>query len=77
MKTNDPTVRKKMKWIGLTLTAAVAALVFSYLYSRGISPVWAAVAIVCFPGFFKFIYKIACIVMAALILFAILSFLVF
>ncbi len=77
MKTNGPTVRKRMKWIGLALTAAVAALVFSYLYSRGISPVWAAVAIVCFPGFFKFIYKIACIVMAALILFAILSFLIF
>ena len=77
MKTNDPTVRKRMKWIGLVLTAIVAALLFSYLYTRGISPVWAAVAIVCFPGFFRFIYKIACVVMAALILFAILSFLVF
>ena len=77
MKTNDPTIRKRMKWIGLVLTAIVAALLFSYLYTRGISPVWAAVAIVCFPGFFRFIYKIACIVMAALILFAILSFLVF
>ena len=73
MKTNDPTVRKRMKWIGMILLAVVAALGFSYLYS----PVWAAVAIVCFPGFFRFIYKIACIVMAALILFAILSFLVF
>ena len=77
MKTNDPTIRKRMKWIGLVLTAIVAALLFSYLYTRGISPVWAAVAIVCFPGFFRFIYKIACVVMAALILFAILSFLVF
>ncbi len=77
MKTNGPTVRKRMKWIGLALTAAVAALVFNYLYSRGISPVWVAVTVVCFPGFFKFIYKIACIVMAALILFAILSFLIF
>ena len=77
MKTNDPTVRKRMKWIGMILLAVVAALGFSYLYTRGVSPVWAAVAIVCFPGFFRFIYKIACIVMAALILFAILSFLVF
>ncbi|MDM8269585.1 hypothetical protein QUW50_11145 [Barnesiella viscericola] len=76
MKTNDPTVRKRMKWIGMILLAVVA-LGFSYLYTRGVSPVWAAVAIVCFPGFFRFIYKIACIVMAALILFAILSFLVF
>ena len=47
MKTNDPTVRKRMKWIGMILLAVVAALGFS------------------------------CIVMAALILFAILSFLVF
>ena len=77
MKTNDPTVRKRMKWIGMILLAVVAALGFSYLYTRGVSPVWAAVAIVCFPGFFRFIYKIACIAMAALILFAILSFLVF
>ena len=77
MKTNDPIVRKRMKWIGMILLAVVAALGFSYLYTRGVSPVWAAVAIVCFPGFFRFIYKIACIVMSALILFAILSFLVF
>lgn len=78
MKTTDPiTRRKSMKWIATALVAVIAAIVFSYLYSRGVSPVWAAVAIVCFPGFFKFIYKIACIVMAALIIFAILSFLVF
>ena len=77
MKTSDPTTRKRMKWIGTAIVAVVAALGFSYLYTRGVSPVWAAVAIVCFPGFFRFIYKVACIVMAALILFVILSFLVF
>ena len=77
MKTSDPTTRKRMKWIGTAIVAVIAALGFSYLYTRGVSPVWAAVAIVCFPGFFRFIYKIACIVMTALILFAILSFLVF
>ena len=43
----------------------VAFAVFSYLYSRGISPVWAAVAIVCFRGFFRFLYKIACLLVAA------------
>ena len=26
MKTNDPTVRKRMKWIGMILLAVVAAL---------------------------------------------------
>ena len=29
MKTNDPTVRKRMKWIGMILLAVVAALGFS------------------------------------------------
>lgn len=57
--------------------AIVAFIVFSYLHSRGISPVWAAVTIVCFKGFFRFLYKIACLLVAAAILFCILSYLVF
>lgn len=57
--------------------AVTAFIVFSYLYTRGISPVWAAVAIVCFRGFFRFVYKIACLLLAAAILFCILSHLVF
>ena len=48
------------KWIKRMALAAAAFIVFSYLYSRGISPVWTAVAIVCFRGFFRFLYKIAC-----------------
>lgn len=36
-----------------------------------------AVAIVCFRGFFRFIYMIACFLLAAAILFCILSYLVF
>ena len=36
------------KWIKRMALAAAAFIVFSYLYSRGISPVWTAVAIVCF-----------------------------
>ncbi|WP_418233438.1 hypothetical protein [Butyricimonas virosa] len=65
------------KWVRIAALAIVAAIVFSYLYSRGISPVWTAVAIVCFRGFFRFIYKIACFLLAAAILFCILSYLVF
>ena len=34
------------KWIKRMALAAAAFIMFSYLYSRGISPVWAAVAIV-------------------------------
>lgn len=78
MKTREFIARlrtdKRMRMAALVL---VAFAVFSYLYSRGISPVWAAVAIVCFRGFFRFLYKIACLLVAAVILFCILSYLVF
>lgn len=77
MKTNDTKAKKIIKLTGFILSAIVAALVFSYLYTRGVSPIWAAVVIVCFPGFFRFIYKIASILIAGLIIFAIISLLVF
>lgn len=65
------------RWIRIIALGITAFIVFSYMYSRGISPVWAAVAIVCFRGFFKLLYKIACLLVAAAILFCILSYLVF
>ena len=40
-------------------------------------PVWTAVAIVCFRGLFRFLYRIACILVAFAIILCILSFLVF
>lgn len=65
------------RWLRLAALAIVAFIVFGYLYARGISPVWVAVAIVCFRGFFRFLYKVACFLVAAAILFCILSYLVF
>ena len=65
------------RWIRIVALAITAFIVSSNLHSRGISPVWAAVAIVCFRGFFRFIYRIACFLLAAAILFCILSYLVF
>ncbi len=76
MKTMNITSGSK-KWLKTIAILIVAAIGFSYLYSRGISPVWTAVAIVVFPGFFRFIYKIACFLVAAAIVIAILSFLIF
>ena len=78
MKTRECMERlRSSKWIRMMALAIAAFIVFSYLYSRGISPVWAAVAIVCFRGFFRFLYKTACFLLAAAILFCILSYLVF
>ena len=78
MRTKDFIEKLKTdKRIRMAALVLVAFAVFSYLYSRGISPVWAAVAIVCFRGFFRFLYKIACLLVAAIILFCILSYLVF
>ena len=78
MRTKDFIERLRTdKRIRMAALVLVAFAVFSYLYSREISPVWAAVAIVCFRGFFRFLYKIACLLVAAIILFCILSYLVF
>lgn len=65
------------RWIRIIALGLAAFIVFSYIYSRGVSPVWVAVSIVCFRGFFRFLYRIACLLVAAAILFCILSFLVF
>lgn len=78
MRTKDFIERLRTdKRIRMAALVLVAFAIFSYLYSRGISPVWAAVAIVCFRGFFRFLYKIACLLVAAVVLFCILSYLVF
>ena len=65
------------RWAKTAALAVTAAIVFSWLYSHGISPVWTAVAIVCFRGLFRFLYRIACFLVALAIILCILSFLVF
>ena len=70
MKTRECIERiKANRWVRI--------IALGYMYSRGVSPVWVAVSIVCFQGFFKFLYRIACLLVAAAILFCIFSFLVF
>lgn len=66
-----------MGWLWKTVLIFALASVFLYLYTRGLSPVWAAVTIIFFKGFLRFIYKIACIIVAAALLFAIVSGLIF
>ena len=63
-----------MGWLWKAILILALAAVFGYLYTRGVSPVWAALAIVFFRGF---LYKIACIIVAAALLFAIISGLIF
>ena len=63
------------RWARTAALALTAAIAFSWLY--GISPVWTAVAIVCFRGLFRFLYRIACMLVALAIILCILSFLVF
>ncbi|WP_025068870.1 hypothetical protein [Bacteroides gallinarum] len=64
-------------WTRTAMVAVAAAIVFSWLYTHGVSPVWTAVAIVCFRGFFRFLYRVACFLVALAIILCILSFLVF
>ena len=65
------------RWARTLALAVTAAIIFSWLYSHGISPVWTAVAIICFRGLFRFLYRIACFLVALAIILCILSFLVF
>lgn len=65
------------RWAKPLALAVTAAVIFSWLYTHGISPVWTAVTIVCFRGIFKFLYRVACLLVALAILLCILSFLVF
>ena len=65
------------RWTRTAALAITAAIVFGWLHNHGISPVWTAVAIVCFRGLFRFLYKIACFLVALAIILCILSFLVF
>lgn len=78
MKTKER-IRKiaDSRWARTLALAVTAAIIFSWLYSHGISPVWTAVAIICFRGLFRFLYRIACFLVALAIILCILSFLVF
>lgn len=73
----NPEQRKRWLWNGRILLLILAAIVFSYLHKHGISPVWAAVGIVCCRGFFRFLYVIACFIVTAAIIVAILSNLIY
>lgn len=66
-----------MKWLWKTMSIFALAAMFGYLYTRGLSPIWMAVAIIFFRGFFRFLYKIACIIVATALLYAIISGLIF
>lgn len=66
-----------MGWLRKVILIFALSAVFGYLYTRGVSPVWAALAIVFFRGFFRCLYKIACIIVATALLFAIISGLIF
>ena len=77
METKSMSSQGAKKWIKSFLVVIVAMIGFSYLHTHGISPIWAAVTIVLFPGFFRFIYKIACLIVSILIIFGILSYLIY
>ncbi len=60
-------------------TLRILAILFAiwYLHSRGIPPFWAAGAAVCGAGLFRTIYTIVCFTITALIMTAIVGFIIF
>lgn len=77
MNTIKITADKKKSIIKRIAIVILLALVFTFLYRHGVSLVWAAVAIVCLKGLFRFIYVIASCLVTLAIIVAILSFLIF
>jgi hypothetical protein len=75
MNTNN-TSSSGTKWIKAAVIFIIALSGFSYLYRHGVSPVWAAVLIVLFPGIFRFLYKVVCFFIALAILIAIIRFII-
>lgn len=65
------------RWIKAIVPAAIAAIVFSGLHKHGISPIWAAVAILFFRGIFRFMYGAVCLLVTAVTVICILILLVF
>ena len=57
------------KWTRMTVLAIAAFIVFGYLYSRGVSPGVDGSRHRLFSGFFRLLYKVACFLVAAAILF--------
>lgn len=61
----------------LALLLPLAWIVFSYLYTRGASPVSAALLIVLFSGLFRFLYRVACLLTAVALFAVILAHLIY
>lgn len=77
METKSINSASTKKWIRSFLVVIMAVISFSYLQRHGISPVWAAVTIVAFPGIFRFIYKVACLIVSIFIIISIVSYLIY
>lgn len=65
------------RWIKAIVPAAIAAIVFIGLHKHGISPIWAAVAILFFRGIFRFMYGAVCLLVTVATVICILILLVF
>lgn len=59
------------------LLLPLAWIAFSYLYTRGISPVGAALLVVLFPGLFRVLYRVACLLTAVALFAVILAHLIY
>lgn len=79
MKTVNFTSEQKKRWriVRRILLIVLATTAFGYLNEHGISPVCAAVAIVCCQGFFRFVYAVACLVVSLALLVVLVSFLIY
>lgn len=77
MKRSNISLLNRMKWLKTISLLIATAIGSNYLYRHGISPVWIAVAIVIVPGFFRFVYRIVCLLVSLAIIIAVIGYLIF
>ena len=70
-------INNKKYLAGRLLALGLLALLFGYLHSRGLSPVSAALVLICGRSVFRFLYAVASFLLTVAFIIAILGFVIY
>lgn len=70
-------INNKKYLAGRLLALGLLALLFGYLHSRGLSPVSAALVLICGRSVFRFLYAVVNFFLTAALIVAIFAFIIF
>lgn len=70
-------MNNRRRFVGRILGLGVLGIAFGYLHSRGLSPVAAALVLICCRGLFRFLYAVVSFLLTAALIIAILGFIIY